>query len=108
MKYYHVTLLSNLESILKDGLLPKVGERSMQARESKPAVYLFPSIEDMEDALMNWLGDLFIDFYGENTPLAVLEVNLPLGFPIKKGEVEYESISEVTIPPIYISFIREE
>lgn len=108
MKYYHVTLVSNLESILKDGLLPMIGERSIEAKESEPAVYLFPTIVDMEDALMNWLGDWYTDTYGANVPLAVLEVDVPIDFPIKKGEVEYESVSDITIPSRYISFIREE
>ena len=108
MKYYHVTLLSNVKSILKYGLLPKIGERSIEAKENKVAVYLFSSLLDMEDALMNWLGDWYSDYYGEDVPLALLEINLPENFPINKGEVEYESISEIAISPNYISFLREE
>lgn len=108
MKYYHVTLLSNIKSIFKDGLLPKIGERSREIGEREEAVYLFPTIEDMEEALMNWLGDWYTDSYGENIPLGILEINLPKDFEILDSIVEYEKISKKTIPPQYISLLREE
>lgn len=108
MKYYHVTLLSNLKSILKNGLVPQIGERSLEAKENKKAVYLFSSLVDAENALMNWLGDWYTDTYGEDIPLALLEIDLDLTFPLKNGDVEYEVISEITIPSKHISFMREE
>ena len=37
-----------------------------------------------------------------------LEIDLPDDFPIQDGEVEYEKISKVVIPPQYIRFLKEE
>ena len=108
MNYYHVSLMSNLESIMEKGLIPQIGERSVDIGETVEAVYLFPSFEDMENALMNWLGEWYIDEYDEDVPLMSLEISLPDDFPIKDGEVEYEKISEVIISPKYIKFLREE
>lgn len=53
---YHVTKSSNLESILKSGLIPSVGKRSEQLDEA-PCIFLFPDRDSVEDALANWLGD---------------------------------------------------
>lgn len=108
MKYYHVTLKDNLNSILKDGLIPQIGERSFDIGEKEKVVYLFHSIDDVEEALLNWLGDWYTDNYGIDTPLALLEVNLPDDFLIENSSVQYEKISKNVIPPQYISFLREE
>lgn len=107
-KLYHVTLMSNLEPILKEGLIPKIGERSIEVGEEEKAVYLFPTIEDMECALGQWLGDWYNDEYGEEIPLASLEISVPDCFPIEEGEVEYENICREVIPPEYIRFLKEE
>lgn len=108
MKLYHVSLLRNLKSIMKVGLEPKIGERSKEIGETEKAVYLFPTIDDMNCALGQWLGDWYNDEYGEDVPLMSLEIDLPDDFPIQDGEVEYEKISKVVIPPQYIRFLKEE
>ena len=66
MKLYHVSLLRNLKSIMKVGLEPRIGERSKEIGETEKAVYLFPTIDDMNCALGQWLGDWYNDEYGEN------------------------------------------
>lgn len=103
-KYYHVTKKENLELILKNGLIPQVGERSLDCGENEPLVYLFPTKEDMNFALGGWLGDCF----DEDEELVSLELTLPDTFPIYEGDVEYEAISKVIIPSKYITDIREE
>lgn len=108
MKYYHVTLFSNIESILKEGLIPQIGQRSIDANETEKLVYLFQDLIDVENALMNWLGDWYTDAYGENIPIAILEIILPIDFPIEEGIVEYEKISKQKIPPKFIRFLRKE
>ena len=108
MKYYHITLMSNLDSVLKDGLIPQIGERSLAIGENEKAVYLFPSIYDAEEALLNWLGDWYTDNYGIDVPLALLEINLPTDFLIEDSIADYEKISRKAIPPKYISFLRKE
>lgn len=106
MKLYHVSLKSNLKSIMENGLIPQIGERSIEIGEKEKAVYLFPTIHDMECALGQWLGDWYNDEYGEDIPLMSLEINLPNNFPIEDGEVEYEKICKCTIPPEYIKYLK--
>lgn len=108
MVCYHVTLMENLDCIMKEGLVPTIGERSIDCGESEELVYMFPSLEDMENALYNWLGEWYNDNYGEDIKLAALEINLPDSFPIYDGEVEYEVISREVIPSKFIKFLREE
>ena len=51
MTLYHVTPLSNLDSILRTGLQPQIGEHSLSAGETVQVVYLFTGKEN---------------FYGDN------------------------------------------
>lgn len=48
--FYHVSEKKNLESIMKNGLIPQVGERSKEFNEA-PSVFLFPTKDDTELAL---------------------------------------------------------
>lgn len=59
--YFHVTAASNLPSIQRDGLIPSIGPRSKECGETQPAIYLFGRLEDVENALMNWMGEIFPD-----------------------------------------------
>lgn len=70
--YYHVTLKRNLHSILENGIIPAIGERSLEKGEKIPMVYLFPSQEHCEDALLGWLGDCFED---QDDDLIILSIN---------------------------------
>jgi hypothetical protein len=105
MILYHTTLVSNLESIMENGLIPQVGERSKKLKED-PAVFLFPTYEDCIDALGNWLGEEFdaIEPYQE---VITLEINLPDNFPLEES-VGYEKFSKQTIPPQFIKFYKNE
>ena len=49
MPLYHVTLISNLESIMANGLIPQVGALSEMVGE-QPGVFLFPNYADCENA----------------------------------------------------------
>lgn len=69
--FYHVTPSENVKSILDQGLKPSVGSRSEKLNE-KPSTFLFKSKNDVEDAMMNWLGDEF-----EDTPVNLLKIKLP-------------------------------
>lgn len=94
---YHVTPASNLTAIYAQGLVPQIGPRSRLARESRPAVYCFPTQEAMETALSNWLGEQF-DLDEE---LVVLQIDTdlidgPLLCSTIKGS--YEVMFEQAIP----------
>jgi hypothetical protein len=103
MILYHVTLQSNLGSILKNGLIPRIGERSEKLNE-KPGIFLFPSVRDMENALLNWLGEEYEDI---EEPLVSLKITLPDDFPLE-APVEFERVSRRIIDHQYIEFFRCE
>lgn len=106
--YYHVTLMENLESIMKTGLIPQIGERSVEFGEKEEAIYLFPTEDDMHCALGQWLGEWYDEEYGEDIELAALEITLPNEFPVEAGEVEYECLSKSLIPSEYIKFLSQQ
>ena len=70
MSLYHVTTLASLPAILQEGIEPSIGPRSARINEITPAIYLFPTVDHVADALGNWLGDEFED----EDELVVLEV----------------------------------
>jgi len=69
---YHVTPKKYLEKILNEGLKPKIGERAEFAGEKEKRIYLFEHIDDMENALCNWLGEYYEPDVEE---LYILKVN---------------------------------
>lgn len=72
MQVFHVTPASNIDAIFTAGLIPAIGERSMELGEPVTAVYLFPSEDDAADAVANWLGECF----EEDVELALLSVDI--------------------------------
>lgn len=100
---FHVTPISNLESIMKNGLIPQAGERSEKLEED-PGVFLFPTYDDCENALFNWLGEEFDELDEE---VVTLKVELPKHFPLEET-AEWERCSRQTIEPKYISFYKNE
>lgn len=98
---FHVTLKENFESIMLSGLIPQVGERSMQLGE-KPGVFLFPTEEDMDTALGQWLGDE----YEEEDELFALKVTLKDDFHLEEP-VEFERVARSIIEPNCIEFYKE-
>lgn len=86
MQTFHVTPARNIDAILASGLIPAIGERSTELGEAAPAIYLFPTIEDAEDAVGNWLGESF----DEDEELALFAVDIT-DIPYVQ-EVEWEII----------------
>ena len=72
MRGFHVTTFEAYGSIREQGLLPRIGPRSTELGEENPQIYFFRSREDVEQGLMQWLGDEF----NEDEVLLVLEVDL--------------------------------
>ena len=101
---FHVTPLSNVDSILKDGLTPQLGERSRQLEDEKEGVFMFSDYENCEYALYSWLGKELEEL---EEALMTLKVELPLNFPLDQ-EVEWELIARKTIHPKYISIYKNE
>lgn len=108
-RYFHVTPIENLESILESGLVPQIGERSEEIGEEQERIYLFSDFEEMENALMNWLGEVF----EECEELCILQIDLPNEFPVEtevdsNGDKFYESYVYEVIPSNFISGIYNE
>ena len=101
--FYHVTETKNVPAILKNGLLPSKGPRSETLGEPESRIYLFKRYIDLEDAMMNWLGD---EFPEESEDFSVLSIVLPKGFPISNEEVEWEYSTKQPIPKEYIRLYR--
>jgi hypothetical protein len=106
MIYYHVTRKDAfLNSIRYEGLVPRIGNRSILLNE-KPGIFLFPTVEDMEYALSNWLGEI-LEEEGDDVEFVSLKVMLLDSFPLE-SPVEYERISRIPIPPHRIKYFRDE
>lgn len=85
---YHITFKHLLPIIKQEGLKPQV---PTDMEEDYEAVYLFKSIDDAKNALMNWLGERIEEMEEElDMPLeeVCLEVDLT-GLEIVDS-VEYE------------------
>lgn len=105
--YYHITLAENIESICKNGLVPQIGARSVEAGESNPAVFLFRFRGDAEDSLGCWLGKWYGEHYGEDWEPVIIQVRLPDDIPVFETGTDWERICKVTIPPECLSFYSE-
>jgi len=105
MTYFHVTSEKNLSSIMANGLVSQIGERSKELQE-EAGVFLFQSKNDMEDALSNWLGDWYEE-NDEQTQLVILEITLPDTFPITTSTASFEAIAQSVILPKYINTLDE-
>jgi hypothetical protein len=86
--YYHVTETKNLPSIMKRGLIPKSGQRGIHAATNNPAIYLFRTINEAEDGVMNWLGDNFDD----SIALSLLSVTISNNLVIDDPELNLSAV----------------
>ena len=90
---YHVTDAQSLDSIAEYGLIPLLGVRAKRLGELAPAVYLFKTREQAEDAIVNWLGD-----EPEGSGIGLVEIDasrIPGTLEAKSGQFElvsYEAI----------------
>lgn len=101
--HFHVTPTKNVDSILKHGLVPSVGDRSKQLGEH-PSVFLFKDKNSAHDAVSNWLGDQF----EEDEPLSLLKVKLPKHLNSKETSAGYEKQVFDIIHPKHISLEPDE
>lgn len=110
MKLYHITSSSNIPAIKKNGLEPRVGTLSMLAGETDKRIYTFRHLEDVEDALMGWLGD-----YLPEEPIALIQIDLPddfsckpVGLTVDGDEAGYEMCVYNHIPPKYLTVLTTD
>lgn len=101
MLLYHLTPAGNLARIKREGLVPGRGPRSRRLGEEHPAIYLFVSREDVDQALLGWLGEEM-----EETRLALLEIRLPQDIPLRR--VAFEVQVSASIPPEAIRVLSSD
>lgn len=91
---FHVTTAAALPSILGTGLEPRIGPRSIDLGENVPAIYLFETLSDVEQGLMNWMADAF----DEDDELVVLEIDLT-GIESQQADGQFEIVTSQRIGP---------
>lgn len=107
--FYHVTPTENVSRIMSEGLVPQRGPRSVQL-ESEDGIYLFKTMEGVENALSNWLGE---EFEEDDVSLTLLGVELPPEAQRRLNEqgddhASYEVVVTTPIPAQYIQIISED
>lgn len=100
--FYHVSPSTNTQSILSKGLIPMIGGRSEQL-ETEKAIYMFRSIDDVDDAMMNWLGEEF-----EDESIDLFKIMLPKSFPIIDDPDMWEVVSEHPIKSEYVYLLQRQ
>lgn len=94
---FHVSYTKNEESIINNGLIPQTGDRSAKLNDAQ-GIYLFKTMDDVENALMNWLGDEL----DEDEPITIFQVVIPEPSKLLNTNAEYELVYNGIIPPKYI------
>lgn len=105
--FYHITLESNLDSILKNGLTPQIGVNSSLIGETHSQIYLFNSLSELTEALGNWLGEL----YNEGDRLSIFKIVLDLSdthLIFQDPQTHYESYYRGVITPDMICAVFDE
>ncbi len=104
---YHVTPASNMKSILSQGFIPSIGERSENLGETEKAAYFFHSLEECDNALWNWLGEEFEDV---DEDLVIFEVNIDEKWTVfdDSGQLFYEiKVTEKVEPHRIVKVLNE-
>lgn len=102
--YYHVTPTDNVPSIMSGGLIPQRGPLAKQM-EADEGIYLFKTMENVENALSNWLATEFAE---DDVPLTLLGVELPPDATTAPTTADYEIVVTSPIPPQYIQIVSED
>jgi hypothetical protein len=99
----HVTPSVNIRSIQERGLTPIIGERSADAGETTPAIYCFDDGDAIENALLNWLSEVF----DEDETLALFMIRLPKILPIRPAH-HYEIVLKEEVPPAQLTLLSPD
>lgn len=104
---YHITPYHTYQTKIKrHGLMPRIGARSKNIGESVERIYLFDSLDECDNALMNWLGDEYEDMGVKF--VAILEINLD-GIEVQQNpHAPWEYWALEHIPPERIKMIKRE
>ncbi|KAA8966039.1 hypothetical protein [Mycobacterium sp.] len=95
MELLHVTTLSAMAVILREGFVPRIGPRSIDIGEQYPATFFFTSREALDSASWNWLSEAFEDTV-EDLVVIVVELD-PAMVHIATG-TEFEARVLIPVP----------
>lgn len=95
MQLWHVTTASAATSILRGGFEPRIGPRSGELGEERPATYFFNSFDDLDAAMYNWLSEAFEDI---EEPLIVFVVAVPSELVHIDPVAGFEAVVGVPVP----------
>jgi len=107
--FYHVTRQANLQSIKVEGLTPRIGPLSTLIDEQYKRIYLFDSMESVENALLNWFGEAVEEVFGEDEPFALLAI--PARYVVEpqptfeEDETSFEWYTEHRVKPSHIALL---
>lgn len=104
MTLYHVSPAKNIESILENGLIPRIGARTESVNDCC-AIYLFTSRTSVDDAMLNWFCDEFED--DETFVLFEIDENI-LDMTHSHSDVEWELAYTKIIEPSAITLISTD
>lgn len=100
---YHLTPASSIPSILREGLVPQIGERSALVGETAPAIYCFADLRELEDALTNWMAE----YFDEDEPLSLLRFVASSDTTYGEG-AGYEVVVTSPIPAASLAVLYED
>lgn len=93
-KYYHVTLSSNVESIMEKGSIPQIGDRCLEIGDTEKYVWLVSTFGDAREAIGPWHSKRI----SGDIEFSILEIEVEDSFPIIVFN-EYEMVSSNNIKP---------
>lgn len=101
---YHITKRKNIPSIRQQGLRPRLGQRAKARHETAPGIFLFPSIQDLEDNMAEMTA-----MFRPDDELVILEIQIDqtlMGY--MRQFVSHEIICQAVIPPDRISVMNQD
>ena len=104
MILWHISPIKNRKKILTQGLIPKIDKRGIYTDDpAELRIYLFIDLDTAEDALMNWLIDIY-----EDEPLDFYEVNIDEKDLIEDPELAGSFYTKEKIDPKNIKLFKTE
>lgn len=104
MNVWHVTPTINIFGILEEGLVPSIGARSEELGEDAKRVYVFTSIDALENALGNWLGEAF----EEDEALSILSLEVETSRVIVPDNLFEAYILDTVAPSCIVQITAEQ
>lgn len=104
MHVWHVTPTYHIFDIMEQGLRPGIGPRSQELGETVSRIYVFTEQAALDDALTNWLGDVF----DETEALSILVLDVAPERVIVPDNLFEAYILDTVEPACIVRVVPEE